>query len=344
MVNGPFIHADIPKDAPRAIARSAEARVRMTTKSAIQWYLDQYFNSQGQYNYQLEYTAPFAVHYETGIQAKDDDDPTIINVQLARIWGELRQKLPCIIIADTGFEWVNPGLGGLDPGHRLDADTFSLNSTMLATLQLSILTGAMDETSAGDLADAITYVLGPLTSINRAHWIESENPEDKWQVRLPLTGPGPEGLERRNVGDDTKDSMWSVMLNLEVEFEGHVRVAYKNPLAHYEILPIFAGIPGMNYDQFSQAYLNCPHTISPLVEVTMPTQVPLQQPGKIRVHKVPAQTWFTSTDLQIATVNERGIITPRKLGPFQILLLQKEAGAPGGAKVLQTWDLNVVPR
>jgi len=48
-----FIFADIPVSKERIVAKTAEARVRMTTKAAVQWYIDQFFNPSGMYNKQL---------------------------------------------------------------------------------------------------------------------------------------------------------------------------------------------------------------------------------------------------------------------------------------------------
>src|SRR6185369_11518533 len=56
--------------------------------------------------------SPAALQYVTDKSLQDSIDPTKKPVQLARMFNDIRQKLPAIMIIDAGLIWEEPGLGG----------------------------------------------------------------------------------------------------------------------------------------------------------------------------------------------------------------------------------------
>lgn len=309
-----FIYADVPVTAKQAFAATAEARVRQTVKAAIQDYLDQYLNSKGRYHAQLRQTAPFGGNYVTDVSRDpSNEDPFQYNVLLARLWGKLKGNLPAIIISDTGLIPETSGLGNQSAGYNIDEFTSTLATTVLGVMSVEILAAAMSESEASDLGDLLVYILGPLTAINKGYWLRSVRSQDAWEVRLPQVPPSMTGVEHRPMGDDPVDSMWSVTLSLEVDFEGLVHVGIDNELNAAQVMNIFPGWAREGN-----------RLVTTDVQASMyevPASVRLGVPTPISYQILPYGAQFVSDDPSIAVVDEQNTIRPHRCGTFNVLLI-----------------------
>jgi hypothetical protein len=292
----------------------------------------------------LSYTAGFSGQFETRISgAKDPDDPSIYQVQLERYWGELRQSLPCILIIDIGFDYENPGLGGLTDSFQVNNKTSAVQMSMLANISFELRIAAMDETTCGDLRDIVTYILGPLTHINKGHVIRSFRPEDKWEVRLPLSFE-PSGLENQPVFDDPKDILWTTSITMDVVFEGLINVGFDNQ-TNPEIHVVQTQFDGLNPIGFrldtGQAIAT---TSGPSIDsISVPSEVRLNQHALISAEFIPANAHFVSDDPRVALIDMRTCaIVPKRLGTFNLSLVNYPKGETG-PEIVRTWEVKVVP-
>ena len=344
-----FIFNAVPRSKRESVARDAEARVTETTKNAIVSYLSLFLAPEGIHRQLLNLTAGFSVQFETRIQgAKDKDDPSVYEVQLQRYWGELRQRLPCIIVIDTGFEFENPGLGGITDSFPININTSSVQLTMLAKVPIELQVAAMDETTCADIRDLLVYILGPLSHVNKGHVIRSKRPEDKWEVRLPLDF-APSGLERRNVGEDSKDSLWSTSISITPSFEGLIRVGFANQV-HPDMVQLRSGFDGLNPMGFRQSdgSLVAIDMGPSLASIQVPPSIRLSQHGTIQADWIPARASFISDNPRVAIIDQDTCsIIPRRLGTFNVKLVQYTPGATktadSGPKILKSWSVTVVP-
>jgi len=343
-----FIFNAVPRSKRESVARDAEARVTETTKNAIVSYLSLFLAPEGIHRRLLNLTAGFSVQFETRIKgARDQDDPSVYSIQLQRYWQELRQRLPCILIVDTGFEFENPGLGGITDSFPINVNTSSVQLTMLAKVPVELQIAAMDETTCADIRDLLVYILGPLSHINKGHVIRSKRPEDKWEVRLPLDFQ-PSGLERRNVGEDTKDSLWSTSISIVPSFEGLIRVGFDNQV-HPDMIKIQSGYDGSDPMGFRMDN-GClvPLVSGPSIDkISVPSSVRLSQHGMIQADWIPALACFISDDPRVAIIDQNTCaIIPKRLGSFNVKLVQYTPGAvktaDSGPRVLRTWGCSVV--
>jgi len=340
-----FIFNAIPRSKREAVAADAEARVTETVKGALQSYLSLFLAPDGIHRRLLNLTAGFSVQFETRIRgARDSEDPTIFDVQLAKYWGDLRQRLPCIILVDTGFEYENPGLGGITDSWPININTSSVQLTMLANVPMDLQIAAMDETTCGDIRDILVYILGPLSHVNKGHVVRSKRPEDKWEVRIPLDFQ-PSGLERRAVNNDPKDGMWTTTISLTPVFEGLIRVGFANQI-HPEMHKIISGfderIPiGFRLDT-GQAV---PLSEAPSIDmIKVPSTVRLSQHAVIEAPWIPARASFITDNPRIALIDQRtGAIIPKRLGDVAVKLIQESPGFPNGPKILRSWNVKVIP-
>lgn len=342
-----YIFNAVPRSKRESVARDAETRVTETTKNAIVSYLSLFLAPDGIHRRLLNLTARFSVQFETRIQgARDKDDPSVYEIQLARYWGELRQKLPCIIIVDSGFEFENPGLGGITDSFPINLNTSSVQLTMLAKVPIEIQVAAMDETTCADIRDLLVYILGPLSHINKGHVIRSKRPEDRWEVRLPLDFT-PSGLERRNINEDTVDSLWTTSISIVPSFEGLIQVGFDNQV-HPDMIKLqssFDGLSPMGFRQSDGCLI--PVSSAPSISgISVPSTVKLSQHGLIQADWIPARSCFISDNPRVAIIDQEACsIIPRRIGTFNLKLVQYTPGAiktaDSGPRILHTWPVTV---
>tara|TARA_R100000656_G_scaffold104176_1_gene76180 strand:+ start:220599 stop:221648 length:1050 start_codon:yes stop_codon:yes gene_type:complete len=339
-----FIYSAVPMSKKESVARSAEARVTETVKSAVQHHLASFLDPKGKHRNLVNLAASFSVQYETRISGpRDLDDPSIYEVQLARLWQELRQRLPCIIIVDTGFAYQNPGLGGLVDSWPVSRSTSGVSMSMLATVPIELQIAAMDQTSCGDLRDVLSLILGPLTHFTKSHVIRSLRGSDKWEVRLPLE-PQQAGLESRNVGDDSKDTLYVTSISLETVFEGIIPIGFDNQIQReqFNLMDNYDGVNpvGFRYEDGSVGPLrSCPSVDT----IEVPSSVCLNQHAKITADWLPVHSRFISDDPKIALVDgQRKSIIPKRPGTFNLILMDYTPGLAGGPKPLKTWPIRVM--
>lgn len=342
-----YIFNAVPRSKRESTARDAETRVTETTKNAVVSYLSLFLSPEGIHRRLLNLTAKFSVQFETRIQgARDKDDPSIYEIQLARYWGELRQRLPCIIVVDSGFEFENPGLGGITDSFPINLNTSSVQLTMLAKVPMELQVAAMDETTCADIRDLLVYILGPLSHVNKGHVIRSKRPEDRWEVRLPLDF-APSGLERRNMGEDGKDSFWTTSISITPSFEGLIQVGFANQ-NHPDMVQInsaFNGLDPMGFRE-SDGRLVPVSTGPSISRISVPSSIKLNQHGVIQADWIPARSCFISDNPRVAIINQDTCsIIPRRIGTFNLKLVQYTPGATktadSGPKILQTWPITV---
>lgn len=332
-----YIFKAIPKSQRQAAAQSAETRVTSTIKNAIQEYISRYFNKDGIYREQLKLTAPYSLQYETGISGIQDVDPTVYEVQLARLWKDLRQKLPCIIIADKEFEYHNPGLGGITGSQWISSKTAKVELKLEVRLTLLIEVAAMDETTCSDLRDLLVYIFGPLTILNKSHILCSSNSADKWEIRLPQNFE-PSGLERRNVTNDTKDSFFSSGLQLTVDFEGKIDIGFANQLQLITIHDYHEGLIPDGFDENGSLQFKIAEGYPDIDTIFVPETVNLGRPTPIAVKWIPARAMFVSDNPRVGLVDDKCVIIPKRLGTFNVNLMDYTTKP----KIIKTWTVRVV--
>lgn len=322
-----------PQSANQAKSATAEARVRQTTKSAIAAYLQSYFVPDSARNRQLRLTAPFGAQFVTDISgAANPNDPTVINTQIARLWPSLRQKFPCVLIIDTSYQPKFSGAFGMERAHRVrlpygnDKETV-LVQKVLGVVGIQLMVASLSDSEASDLADLTSYILGPLTHFNRAHLLGSNKPEDRWEVRLPLTY-GAAALERRNVGEDTRDSMWSSSLDIEVAFEGEVWHGTDHSAALYNVSPGDGADVGVPEDPglhlVIQHEFGCcaARDAANSMTVTAPEEMNLREFPRIDVTNLPSGAVVVSDNPRVAYLDSFRIVHPKSPGTFNVLVLQ----------------------
>jgi hypothetical protein len=184
-----------------------------------------------------------------------------------------------------------------------------------------------------------------LTHFTKGHVIRSKRSEDQWEVRLPLNFTS-SGLERKAVGEDTKDILWTTSISFTPVFEGMIRVGFDNQ-THPDLVTVQSvydgNIPmGFVLESGASTTLSTAPSIESSIHV--PTTVKLSQNTVIDCAWIPARATFISDNPRIALIDQHNLsIVPKRLGTFSVKLMQATPGADSMPKILATWTVKVVP-
>lgn len=303
---------DVPTGPQSAQSSGARSRATHITKAAVQYYLQKYFAENGPYRDQIRAVAPHAVNYETSYSGTflHTPDPTKFNLQIARFWPSLKQKLPCIVILDSGYRSNSVGFGGTVAAYDFGG-TQGFGLRLDATVGINIEIAAKDDTTCGDIRDAVALIFQSLTHFNREHIIQSTEATAAWEVRLPLSTELQQ-VERRAIPGSETDVVFTTMVTLQVDFEGVLMLATESPNI-YARDGLLRSVPVTDIAAFES------HAPSVTLDIHVPEVVYYGRRTPINAPVVPFGSKFVSDNPKVAIIQGDTIITKR-LGKFNVIL------------------------
>jgi len=325
MANPPkgYIFRAAPKSVQEAVSRASHDRIKSITKQAIQHYIQQFMDTKG-----VKRSITEAVGSLSKLFITDTDtlttDPTLRPTQLARYFNDIKERLPAILIVDSGMEWVDPGFNNLDHvthfGERGEFGQPLLwqgQFPLTYNIPISIVAAAADQESADALGSFLTLVFGPLRNISGGQRITGrEDKGDTWEVRLPLTFT-PSPTTNSAINDDPKDSVWAMTIDLLVQFED--RIQLEQEMAQVAFPPTArVGDPDLA------------GSFPPIID--FPEQIKINEINRIRVDQLQDMQRIVLSDGNIATFDPETLcLTARKLGTFEIQVVDRRVRQAQGA-------------
>jgi hypothetical protein len=313
-----FVQKAVPRSVMEAAAAQSHDRLKSIAKSALEHYLRSFFDTSGRNRSAIEAIAKGSLQYITDKSLEATEDVTKRTTQLARIYNEIRERIPAILIMDSGIESVPSGLmSGLTHSALLNGkwQGWFLKQFRIP-VTISILTG--DQESTDQLMELVDLTLNNLRQLGGGSAIRSKEPGHNWEVRLPLT-QSISATTGENITDDRKDQLWhstfDVTLDAEdtfaVEMEFNTNFAlgsYDGDIAN-----------GLTVDQPDLSSRLPPEILAPdVMRVNMPATVGFR---RLRLtHKIIIdQPMIATIDTSTRT------ITPRRPGTFTLMVLDLNA-------------------
>ena len=333
-----YIFRSAPRSVQEAVSQASHDRIKSITKQAIQSYIERFLNTDG-----ISRSITEAVGSMSKMFITDTDtlvtDPTFRQTQLARYFNDIKQRLPAILIVDSGMEWVDPGLNVLDhathfgPRGSFGEPTLWQGQFPLTyNIPISIIAAAGDQESADALGSFLTLIFGPLRNLSGGSRITGRlDRGDTWEVRLPLTFT-PSPTTNSSINDDAKDSVWAMTLDILVQFEDRIKL--QQEMARIAFPPT----PKVQIPNLSE---NLPP------EITFSDELKINETAPIRVTQLQDGQKIILSDGRIATFNpETLFVTARRLGKFEIQVVQlnkvQSSGAALAPEVVARKEVQVV--
>ncbi len=318
-----YIFRAAPKSVQEAVSRASHDRIKSITKQAIQHYIEQFMNTDG-----VRRSITEAVGSLSKLFITDTDtlttDPTLRPTQLARYYNDIRERLPAILIVDSGMEWVDPGLNVLDhatqigpKGDQGQPTLWQGQFPLTYNIPISIIAAAGDQESADALGSFLTLVFGPLRNISGGTRITGrEDKGDTWEVRLPLTFT-PSPTTNSAINDDPKDAVWAMTIDILVQFEDRIILEQEMVQVAFPATPV-VGTPDLS------------STIAPIID--FPDTININETVQIRVNQIQDRQKIVLSDGNIATFDPVSLfLTARRLGCFEIQVVDRRKVQPSGA-------------
>mgnify|MGYP001565565315 CR=1 FL=1 len=307
-----YVFKSIPLSQREALRGFSFHRAKTVAKAALQNYIASFLDEDGVHSKLIQRMSPNAVNFVTS--KSWDGDITKRNVQLARLFSELREKLPTILIVDGDVTLREASLGGADYSFQVESDSI-IRIPLTLDMPLSIVVGG-DESNVIELVNLLLLIFGPLRRMARIDIIQGDIGES-WELRFPLT-LGVTSLGSTAITEDPKDQVWTATFSIDFQYEDIVELSARNFIPERE----FGSLPDRNITGptvlTERVYLGIPQFLS--VEGISPKHVVYLDHGDIA---------SISSDLRIRS---------KKIGTFKVLIADAAS-----KEVLYSKDIEVVP-
>jgi hypothetical protein len=313
-----YIFRGAAQSVQEAVSRASHDRIKSITKQAIQHYIEQFMNTDGVKRSITEAVGSLSQLFITDLDTCTTD-PTLRPTQLARYYQDIRERLPAILIVDSGMEYVDPGLNVIDHATSLGG-AWQGQFPLTFDIPITIICAAPDQESADALGSFLTLVFGPLRNLAGGQRITGRDDKgDTWEVRLPLTFT-PSPTTNSAINDDPKDSVWAMTIDMIVQFEDRI-------LLEQDVVTITSPA-GMQGQDVQNANLN--EDLPPVID--FPDEIKLNTQYQIRVTYLQDRQRVALSDGNIATFDpETLVLTARRLGSFDIQILDRRHRQSSGA-------------
>lgn len=323
-----------PKVRSTAEAASLDSHDRIVSiaKSALQSYIESFLNVNGSNRAFTRIVSPAALQYVTDKSLQDSPDPNKKPTQLARMFNEIRQKLPSIMIIDAGLLWEEPGLGG-----GLERVT-GLNGKwqgwyrICARINVIVAVVTQDPETSSMLQNVLSIFFKQLRVQAGGSLMRSGKEHEYWEVRIPQNFTSTLN-QASNVADDPKDQIWASTMELELQAE--------------DLFVVEKEIPRVILDD---GYVNEPDLAARFPpEIDAPDSVNLRDGSFMIVvnrmgdqHKLVLSDGGSTASIDLDTWT----ITPHRPGSFQIIVIdstqpQDDAPSPWAHKVVASHSVSV---
>ncbi len=299
----------VPKNVKEAVSLQSHDRLKMITKSAVEQYIRSFLDSGGSHRDSIEAIAKGSLQYITDKSIQND--PTKRPTQLARIFNEVREKTPAILIVDAGMESIPSGLNsGLIASTLINAKWQGwYNKQFKVDLTIVVLTN--DQDSTDQLMEIVELLFNNLRQISDGSEIRPQEPGHNWAVRLPLSFTI-SSTSGANITDDNKDQLWFAEFSLPVESEDtfSIEIPFDTSLDTADYNNDFRA--GMKVDQS-----NLGQSTPPII--TAPDTIQINSSAAISFSRLRPHHKIIIDQPMIATIDVPGrVITPRRLGTFNL--------------------------
>lgn len=297
-----YIFKGVSKSPTEAISKNSHDGIKTISKSALQGYIDSVFNQQGVNRALLNTVSKRGLSYFTDktMPLSDMNDPARKHIQLARMYNEIKESLPSILIVDAGMQFVPNSIGSIFNASLHNGKWQGYyHSIARVPVVVSIVTGDQETTDL--LQSILVTMFGPLRNEAGGSRITSKVPGETWEVRLPLTfTPGVN--TGTNIDSDPKDQVWATTIDLELTFEDTI---------------------GIERD------INAPGSITGTVgqpdvpvTITVESSFSINSRGTAVINglRPSYKVYIDKPDIAILDT-KTGMITPRRLGTFNLVVV-----------------------
>jgi hypothetical protein len=302
-----YLNRKINESIQDALAHYTVDHIKTIVKSAIQRYIQSFMDTDGGNRELFEVVSKMGLQYITDRDFDPSSDPTLRKTQLARLFEQIRQELPCILIMDSAFEYVPMNFTGLDKVWY--QNNFWYGRIHIArNMRIMLVAGARDQSSADTLHSILSFLFGELRWLAGGTRITGNRQNgETWAMTMGLPELGK--VTQQRVSGDPLDTVWFFDLEIkDILFEDGVVI--QQPINQVKF--------GCGIMNPSPAFLS----ETPPV-IVFPATIPVNIPTKLYINKFQPriQKVFVS-DPNVAIYDPTSMtVTARQLGTFNVQVM-----------------------
>lgn len=264
-------------------------------------------NTDGGNRELFETFSKMGLQYITDKSFDPASDQTLRKTQLARLFEQIRQELPCILIMDSAFEYVNYNWTGIDKVWILNHEWYG-RVHIARNLRINIVAGTRDQSSTDFLHGLLSILFGEMRFLAGGTRIKGnfENGET-WCMTMgtPILGK----VSQNKVTGDPKDSVWFFDIEVpDILFEDYIVVKQ----------PFYRVKRGQNIMNPPTELVNTPPVI------IFPDTIAINQPTHLlmQMYQPEFQRVFVS-DPNVAVYDPYSrMVTAKRLGTFKVQIMR----------------------
>lgn len=308
-----YLNRKVAQSAEEAISQHTADHIKTIVKATIQKYIESFFNQDGGNRELFKTLSKMGLQYITDKSFDASSDTTLRKTQLARMFEQVRQELPCILIMDSGFEYIHQNWIGLDRVWQNGRDWYG--SVLISrNMKITIAVGTRDQSSTDFLHGLLSVLFGEYRFISQGQRITG-NVEigETWVVKIGTPTLGT--VSQQPVNEDPKDRVW--MFNIDLE-----QVLFEDTVSFKQQLPKYS--PGTGS-------LNNPDLGATPPIIHMPDSIPINQQARVLFEYFqPGIHRIIIVDPNIATIETKSrTISPRRLGTTQLQIVRQRTDNEG---------------
>jgi hypothetical protein len=309
-----FVSTVPPKSVVEAVSQQTHDRLKTIAKAALERYIRSFLDTTGPYRSAIEAVGKGSLQYITDRSLDATQDVTRRTTQLARMFNEIRQRVPAILIVDAGTQSIPSGLfSGLVNSTLIDGKWQGWFNKQFR-IPLSILIVTADQDSTDQLMELVELQLNNLRQLAGGSALHGLKPGENWEVRLPLE-IGLSGSAGQNITEDQKDQLWVATIELTVDAED--TFAIEMPFDTQFAVGTF------DEDVVRGAVLNAPNlsaTLPPVIEA--PDTMQLGIATTVSFRRLRLTHRIVIDQPQVATIDvESRTVMPRRPGSFNLIVM-----------------------
>lgn len=302
-----YLNRKIAESVQDAIAHYTVDNIKTIVKSAVQRYIQSFMDTDGGNRELFQAITRMGLQYITDKSFDPASDPSLRKTQLARLFEQIRQELPCILIMDSSFEFVNSNWTGIDKVWIQNREWYG-RIHIARNLRIIVVAGTRDQSSTDFLHGLLSVLFGEMRFLAGGTLMRGNQTNgETWAMTLgnPILGK----VSQNKVNGDPKDSVWFFDIEVpDILFEDYITI--KQPYAHV--------VPGTGI-------MNPPGLLGDTPPVIVfPQTIPINQPTQLLINlfQPSFQSIFISNPNVAIYEPHSRYVTARQLGTFQIQVMR----------------------
>jgi hypothetical protein len=302
-----YLNRKIAQSTQEALAQYTADHIKTIVKSTIQKYIASFMDTTGGNRDLFKTITKMGLQFVTDKSFDAASDTTVRKTQLARLFEQIRQELPCILIMDSSFEYVPANFTGLDRTWIKSPNWYGAIQ-IVRQMSVMVVAGTRDQSSTDMLHSLLSVLFGEMRFLAQGTLLTgNRNIGETWSMTMGIPRLGK--VTQSRVPEDPKDTIWFFDIEIgDILFEDRVVVSV--PLVEASV-----GSGVMN----SSIYL-----ADTVPTINFPDTIAINQPEQLRINYFqPITQKIIISDPNIAVYEPQSMmVSARKLGSFQIQVLR----------------------